>query len=401
MPKLMILCTTPDERLEMVIHEAQKLDYQLIFCGEKAYEPLEGMVDAFYIVDWDDTKRLVEIGKEEKIDGIVGLCDPAMIAVCKVAAELDLPGNDVASIESLLSKSGFRKLQQQAGVFCPRNIYLKNWEEYSETKLNFPVVIKPVLASSSHGMTVLDNKDGLEAALQEASEVSRNGAVCIEEYIKNDSMRIIEADVFVVDDDIIWDGVRFCYRLENAPLRPVYDVYPVSMTDSQRAEFQDAVRAVLKTAGARLGEYNVEGFFTEEGRFFIVEINPRQAGHYNPQDIEDYCGLNLTKLLITTAVGDRSYYTAQKELVRSRHHVLSYSVFAMEDGVLDHIHINQDLKPKLKVMRYLHGQKEGDPIQNIVDAIRPIAKTVFEFDTAEELEEVRKRITDRVYAVLR
>ncbi|MBR0382243.1 MAG: hypothetical protein IJH71_07405 [Eubacterium sp.] len=45
--------------------------------------------------------------------------------------------------------------------------------------------------------------------------------------IKNDSLRIIEADVFVVGSHILWDGVRFCYRLESAPLRPVYDVYPV------------------------------------------------------------------------------------------------------------------------------------------------------------------------------
>ena len=102
--------------------------------------------------------------------------------------------------------------------------------------------------------------------------------------------------MFVVGSHILWDGVRFCYRLESTPLRPAYDVYPVSMTEEETEEFCRTVENVLKTAGVSLGEFNVEGFFTQEGKFFIVEINPRQAGHYNPRDIQLYCGVNLTKL---------------------------------------------------------------------------------------------------------
>ncbi len=57
--------------------------------------------------------------------------------------------------------------------------------------------------------------------------------------------------------------------------------------------------------------------------------------------------------------------------------------------------------PKMKIMRYFHGQKEGDRVLNIVDAVRPIAQAVFAFESPEELEEARVNISESVYAVLK
>ena len=148
----------------------------------------------------------------------------------------------------------------------------------------------------------------VSAAFDEAASVSRNGAVCVEEFIKNDTLRVIESDVFVMGNEILWDGIRYCYRLPEAPLRPVYDVYPVCLSKDEEQEYRHTLSAVLKQAGIRYGELNVEGFFTPENRFFIVEINPRPGGHYTPQTVQLYTGIDLARLLITTAVGDHSYY---------------------------------------------------------------------------------------------
>lgn len=82
----------------------------------------------------------------------------------------------------------------------------------------------------------------------------------------------------MVGDDILWDGVRYCYRLENAPLRPVYDVYPVHLTPSEWEEFKRTVHRVLQCAGACLGEYDVEGFLPHRGSFSSLRSIPdRQA----------------------------------------------------------------------------------------------------------------------------
>ncbi|MCR5480268.1 MAG: GNAT family N-acetyltransferase [Ruminococcus sp.] len=327
MKTLMILCTLPDERLEIALQKAQALGYRTVLCTQGHHTAREAAADRIAAADWSDTRQLVHIAREEGICGVIGLCDAAVTAAAEAA----------------------------------------------------------------------------QTAFEQAAAVSRNGAVCVEEFIRNDTLRVIENDIFVMDGHIIWDGMRYCYRLAQAPLRPVYDVYPVCLSERQEQEYKDTVSAVLKQAGIRFGEFNIEGFFTPQGRFFIVEINPRPAGHYTPQTVQMYTGIDLARLLITTAAGDRSYFD---EVISSRaerkyKYLLDHSVFSETDGVLDHIHIDESLKLRLISMRYLHGQKEGDRVSNIVDAVRPIAIAVFAFDEKQQLERARESITRLVYPVLK
>ncbi len=48
---------------------------------------------------------------------------------------------------------------------------------------------------------------------------------------------MIELDVFVVGEDILWDGLRNSYRVKSAPLRPVFDVYPAKVSDDELQAF--------------------------------------------------------------------------------------------------------------------------------------------------------------------
>ena len=423
MKTLMILCTVPDERLEIILEETREEGYRTVFCGDRMQDPpgrqaadlMTGRsaecksdlvpADRIYRADWNNTEELIAIAEKEHIDGVVGLCDPAVIPAAAIAEALQLPGNPVSTVKLFLSKNAFRDLQEKAGVFCPRHAVVKDPAEMRQkcAGFYFPIIVKPMLSSSSHGMTTLHDASHMDAAFAEAAAVSRNGAVCVEEFMENDSLRVIESDVFVMDGDILWDGIRYCYRLPEAPLRPVYDVYPVRLTREEEEEYRRAVSSVLFKAGVRIGEFNVEGFFTKENRFFIIEINPRPAGHYTPQTVLFYTGVDLAKLLITTAVGDMHYYESLKTFRReSRYrYLLDHSVFSEKDGVFDHIHIDASLLPCLKKIRYLHGQKEGDHVRNIVDAVRPIAVMIFVFDSEEELEHAREHITELVYPVMR
>ena len=404
MKTLMILSTVPDERLEIALMEAKEAGYNTLFCGRQG-DSVDGVfADSICQADWDDTDQLLRIAKAGNIDGVLGLCDPAVIPAAKVAEALKLPGNPVASVEKLLSKNAFRTLQEQSGVFCPRHVIVNGPDEMKNACRDFrlPVIVKPVLSSSSHGMTTLYDMRDVDRAFREASETSRNGAVCVEEFIENPLLRVIESDLFVFEDNYLWDGIRYCYRLPQAPLRPVYDVYPVTLTDQEEAEYKRSVSAVLRQAGIRFGEFNVEGFFTEEKRFFIIEINPRPAGHYTPQTVQFYTGMNLAKLLVTTAVGDTAYCNEVKGGKREQrwHYLLDHSVFSEKDGVFVKIHMDEGIRKHHQVTRFLHGQKEGDRVRNIIDAVRPIAVMIFTFDTREELEYARAHITELVYPIV-
>ena len=403
MKTLVIVSTVPDERAEMTLKTANALGYHTVFCGDKPDDLIAGLADECHEIDWEDYSSLLKITADVEADGIVGVCDKAMMPVSRVSTELGLIGNSPESIEILLSKNKFRKLQKRAGVFCPGHVLVQNIEELDidALSLRFPLIVKPELCSSSFGQTVVNDMEELKAALPAASSNSRNGRVCVEEFIEQKTLRAREIDVFLMGDEIIWDGMRDCYRIERAPLRPVCDVYPADLTEEQTDRIKSTIRAVLMESGARIGHYNVEGYFTEDGDFFIIEINPRPSGYYNPQHIHYYCGVDLTRLLVTTAVGNNSYFESLRAFPRTSRNMLTYSVFSERAGILDHVHIDPSISDKLVEQRYPLGRKDGQYVPDILTATRPLSKPVFEFESKEETERFLKEIDSLVYAVLK
>lgn len=401
MSTILIVCTL-DERAEMALKEAKLLGYRCVFCGDKINKNISDLADVCYEIDWNDWESLLNVAKIEKVNGIVGLSDIAMLPVSKTCQALNLPCSSPESMEKCLSKNKFREVQERANVFHPKFVTIEELDCIEEkcAPLSFPVIVKPGQCSSSFGQTVVYDMEEMKKAFLKASENSRDNNVCIEEYIVSKSLRCIELDVFVMYGKILWDGIRESYRVEEAALRPIYDVYPAELTKEETEELKNTVSALLKEVGAVLGEYNIEGNFTDEGKFFVFEINPRQSGYYNPQHIEIFCGVNFTKLLITTAMGDNSYFEELKTFPRFRKNILAYSVFSKKAGILDHVHIDPELRQHLLEERFPRGNQNGCFVQDILTATRPISIIVFEFDSREELEKARLNIDKLVYAVL-
>ena len=401
MKSIMFLCNVPDGRIEKALEKAAELGIRSIFCGEEDAR-VRNLADAYYLMKEIDIGELVRLAKQERVDGVIGLSDPYVLPAAEVAQALGLPGNSPESLKMLISKDSFRNLQERAGLFCPKHAAYADLSQIGDTLEDFqyPLIVKPRLCSSSFGQTILSDDRALKEAFQTAAEKSRDGYVCIEEYIEPRSLRTVEADIFVVGDDILWEGIRDSWHSESAVTRPLYDVYPVHLTEDEMEIFRKEVSGAVRAAGVRLGEYNVEGFFTHGGEFFVVEINARQSGYYNPQHIQLCSGVDLTGLLLSTAVGDMGYYEELKTFRRTAEKILSYSIFAGEDGRLDHVHIAPEMRARMLSYDSLEHPEKGDMVRDYKTARWPIAQVAFRFDTEEELEEARSRIEDLVYVVL-
>ena len=399
---VMIMSASLDGRLITAVDAAQEFGYKTVACVREEDDVSIVKADRCYAVG-NDTAKLLEIAKKEAVDGVLGMWDKTALPAAVIAEGLGLPGNSPGCVTSLLEKGRFRSLQKEAGVFCP-GFFETDTRQGLEEKcagLHFPIIMKPVLCSSSFGQTTLYDENGLIPAFEKAASNSRNGSVCVEEYIEQDSLRILEADIFLVGDDILWDGLRWCWRFPEAPLRPVLDSYPVSLDSRQEAEFKSAVKKVLAASGARLGEFNVEGFFTEEGRFFIIEINPRPAGYYNQQDIQLFCGVDYSKLLVSTAVGDLSYYEELKHFKRQRRYMLSYAVFSFKPGIVDHLYIDPSVRDSLLTFRAFPGGEPGTYIEDIHADNRPVGMAILGFSSEEAMEAAKRNIRDLVYVVVK
>lgn len=401
--KVMIMSSSLDGRLITAAASARELGMKTVLCVREEDDTTIVEADSCYAVDSRDTKRLLEIAEEEKIDGILGMWDKTVLPAAMISKKLGLPGNDPESMLQFLDKIRFRKLQRSVGAFHPNFFEAASADRLEEKckSLHFPIIIKPSVCSSSFGQTRLDDEKDILPAYEKAAAYSGNGLVCVEEYIGQDELRVFEADIVLVGDDILWDGLCWCYRFPEAPLRPVLATHPASLDKDREQEFKSTVKKILSASGAKLGEYNIEGFFTKEGRFFIIEINPRPAGYYNQQDMQLSSGIDYPRLLVTTAVGDMSYYEQLKNFQRKRRYILAYAVFSFSAGIFDHLYVAPSVRDCLITFREFPGGEPGSYIEDIHADNRPVGIAVLGFSSEEELEEARQNIRQLVHVVLR
>ena len=344
--KIMIL-GAGNAQLNLII-EAKKLDYYVIVCDNRSFMTGSIMADKYYQIDYMKKEEIIGIAKKERPNGIISNSEPAMPIVAEISQLLNLRGNTIDSIETLISKSRFRDLQKRIGVFCPEHFEVSSKTELLKIAENiqYPIIIKPSESCGTQGTTRLDEYDEelVENAFELCYKLSRNRLVSIEQYISMNSLRVNDIDVFIIDNDIIWDGWLWEDRSKEEPMLPMTEIFPMVLPDEQIEKIKATILKIIKGANIAFGEYNVETFFTESGEVFVIEMNPRQAGNYIPQLIEQHTGVNLSKLLVSVSVNDMRYYNYLKTFDRTNNFVTLQVVFSKNSGVLKEIYIDPEIK---------------------------------------------------------
>ena len=384
MKKILILGAN-DKQVQL-IRTAKEEGYYVIVCDYDNNRPGIPLADKQVRVNYMDQEAVLAAAIEEQIDGVIGNNDPAMPIVAFVSEQLGLVGNKKSSIEKLVSKSGFREIQECAGVYGPKHIETDDISDVMESikGLDDPIVIKPSLSAGSQGTTKAhkDQTEIIRNAFDICKGFSRNGKVTIEEYVEMPSLEVIEGDLFVMEDDILWNGIFTTGRSKNAPMLPMTYIFPAILTHEQLAVVKTNITKVFREAGIRHGQYNVEMYFTTKGELFIIEVNPRQGGHLIPQWIWEHTGIDFTRLLVTTAVGNTDYLEAMKEVKPKNNYQTHHVVFSDDGGVFEKIVINPDIERYVTNVDY-HKQS-GDLVNpRTIARDRSIAYVTLEFPDRE------------------
>ena len=320
-----------------IIQAAKKEGYYVVLCDWTTTNPGIKYADQHYQVSTLDRDVVMKVAIEEKVDGVISNSEPAMLNVSYIAEELNLRGNSASALETLLSKERFRSLQEKVGVYVPEHFKAENEKEFLKVAENMqcPFVVKPAASSGSRGTTKVLSYD--EEELKEIyrinTDYSRDHCCVIEEYVDMPSLTVIEGDLFVLGKEILWDGLFFNTRSIITPKLTMTYSIPLRIDSSKRIEIQNTLSKILDAADFTFGELNVEMYFTKDDRLFVIEINPRQGGAGIPSFVFRHCGVDMHKLLVTTAVNDDSYFNALKQFNRECHYISRHSVFAHSAGI--------------------------------------------------------------------
>ncbi len=389
-------------RQAKLILAAREEGYRIVVCDWTDDNPGLKYADVHYKVSSLDREAVLDAAIKERIDGVVSNSEPAMPNVAYISEKLGLVGNSPDAVDILMSKGNFRDLQDRLGLYSPKHMACRTSEEFfgAVEKIGFPLIVKPTVSSASRGNAAFTefDREGLEQAFSDCAGFSKDGCVEIEQYIEMPELTMLEAEVFVHRGECIFCSVFSDTHSPMAPKMPKLKMFPIKCGEEKLMAIKDAVRNAIFGAGITHGEYNVEMYFTHDGNPFIVEINPRQGGNKIPLLTKLHNGIDMTRLIVTTAVGDDEYFESVLREEHECNYITGISVFSYIPGVYKRLYVSPELEPYIVAVD--ERKKQGTFVHAVRNAEDTVAMVVLRFDDEETQIRVSERLDELIYPII-
>ncbi|WP_303290695.1 ATP-grasp domain-containing protein [Marinobacter sp. SS5-14b] len=318
-------------------HEVITLDYLPDNPGHK-------LAHRYYNVSTTDKEAVLKVARDEGIDGIVAYAsDPAAPTAAYVAEKMGLPGNPYESVEILARKDLFRDFLAKHGFNVPRSKAFYKEDEAKEwlQEIGVPAFVKPVDSSGSKGVTHLQNAEEFSAAFEHALKFSREKKVVVEEKIVRQGYQVA-GDGFVLNGELVfrcWADEHFD-KLCNG-LVPIGQTFPTSHSDELLKEAHKESQRLLTLLGMKTGALNFDFVFSEDGKFYFLELGPRNGGCLIPEVIRYATGVDLISYTVDAALGLPCTGLTMKP---TEGFWSSYMVHAIEDGKFKDLSMSERAK---------------------------------------------------------
>lgn len=176
--RLAIICQ--NKQLPFIFEEAEHLGLDVTFfynSQENCPGNLPAVDRSVPIPLFEDEEKAMNIVKqtfvESPFDGVVTLFEPALHFTAKAAAELNLPGLPLQTIENCRNKSETRRILRQHGLNIPFFQEAAAYEDLEHVQLTFPLVVKPINGFSSQGVVRADDRKQLKEAMRKAEDINK------------------------------------------------------------------------------------------------------------------------------------------------------------------------------------------------------------------------------------
>jgi formate-dependent phosphoribosylglycinamide formyltransferase (GAR transformylase) len=273
------------------------------------------IADKTYMCDLKDVEGLIKIAREEKIDGVVTGASEAILQSCrKIAEELGLPVYFTEELwNRFMRKDSFRSLCAKYGVSTPVTYYVGKVDNIGDVNgYEYPVIVKPVDASSNAGISICYTPDELIAALGHASDCSKTSTIIVEQYIDGEEISC----TYVIKNHVakmVCMGTKYPYVDENG-LRALANayLYPSPSIDVYMASEDEKVRKMFVEEGINNCTVFVQGMY-KDNHCYIFEAGLRMEGTGSFRITSTLCGENFLHFQVDNALGLPTEYDLDKE----------------------------------------------------------------------------------------
>jgi biotin carboxylase len=286
---------------------ARELGYEVVVTDRNPESAGFRYADHHEVVDIADIDRSIDVARKYKIDGVIALHDFGVRTAASVAEYFGLVGISPQVASWATDKASMRRRWEEAGVPSARFRVVDTIEEaygaVDELDM-WPLVVKPAdsRGGGSRGVSKVENRSQLKAALEFAQSFYKSETVVIEEFLEGieHSVETItyggETHILAVSDK---QKTRSPYRVDKRV------IYPTLMTGKPLERIHESVKAAVRTLGVDVGPAHVELCTTRDGpRLF--ELGARCGGGGTPDPIVPFLtGVEMFKEVVRISQGEK------------------------------------------------------------------------------------------------
>lgn len=365
------------------LHYAREQGHYVITCDYLPDNPGHKLADEWHNVSTTDKDAILALAQKLKIDGIVAYAsDPAAPTAAFVAEKMGLPGNPYQSVLTLARKDLFRAFLKEHGFNVPRSQSFYDREQARAwlTEIGVPAFIKPVDSSGSKGVTKLLEMNKFNEAFDHALHYSRGKMVVVEQQIVRSRYQVA-GDGFIVDGKLVfrsWADEHFD-KLCNG-LVPIGQTFPTSHPKEWLEIAHTETQRLLTLLGMKTGALNFDFVFDEQGRFYFLELGPRNGGCLIPEVIRYGTQIDLIKGTVDAALGLPCEGLSMQP---TQGYWSSYMVHALEDGIYKELWLSDRIKPKI-IEQDIYT-KPGDKVNKYLGSNDTLGTMIINYDSMEEM----------------
>lgn len=259
--------------------------------------------DEAVMISTADEEALAQLIEQRHVDGVLaGISEFNLLKAMGLSKRFSLPFYcNMEQWNKIEHKQEFRRLCNENKVPCPKTYFVgSDLNSADFSSFRYPLVLKPVDASTSKGVFICADETELKEHWQNALGCSETGLIILEEFIKGNEFTAHyticngKASLSCVDN-----RYPVAVHAGNVTTIPGARIYPSTYIDGYIEKVDPYMLALCKDLGIENGVLFVQGIHDPAaGDFRIFEAGLRSAGEAPNRFIEKINGINYFHLLV-------------------------------------------------------------------------------------------------------
>ncbi len=371
---------------EPAIDAAHELGFDVTVFDGNSNAYCKNKAEHFEVIDLKYTEKLVsralELHEIKAFSAIFTAGTDFSFAVSSVAHACGLAAHSVEAAKNASDKVIMRSCFDAAGVPSPQYIEVTTNTIDSDimqfvNTINYPIVVKPCDNMGARGCRLVQTKQELFEAIDDAIRYSKTGRAIVEEYMDGPEFSI---DALVYNGEVTITGFADRHIFYPPYFIEMGHSMPTSITGQSYNElvstFVKGIRALGLTHGAAKADLKL----TKKG-VMVGEIAARLSGGYMSGWTFPYAShLNLTKEALLIALDNipESLFSKRKKIIEN---IANFSVYEYTctnhcierawvsiPGSVDTIILGNDSNTKNVFPRVVEGDCVTFPVNNVEKA---------------------------------